>query len=81
MEIRGRRLPKRKVSRQPTNTELGTRVTAKAVPLAVVADSTATLETSTIFLQWQQATGRRGEGESEVENGGGKGASQVISLF
>lgn len=69
------------MSRQPANTELGTRITAKAVPLAVAADSTATLETSTIFLLRQQATGRGGEGMSEVESGGGKGASEVNSLF
>lgn len=43
MGIRGRRLLERKASRQPANTELGTRVADKAVPLAAVADSTVKL--------------------------------------
>lgn len=68
-------------SRQPANTELGRRITAKAVPLAVAADSTAILETSTSFLLWQQATGREGKGESELESGAGKGSSEIYSLF
>lgn len=40
---------------------MGARITAKAAPLAVAADSTADLETSTVSLLWQQATGKKGK--------------------
>lgn len=40
--IRDGRLLQRKISRQLANTELGVRVTAKAAPLAMAANSPAT---------------------------------------